>query len=271
MIETMERMKDSMNIGDYVDLQKLRELLKSWSKATGMATVAMDADGNVLCDDIGVTEFCNKYTKGTAEGSKRCAKCDREGKGVYFCHAGLMDFSSDIVVAGKVVGKIVGGQVLPNEPDEEKFRKMASELDTDPEQFMQALRKVPVRTEEAIRASAKLLEDMVNLIANMSYKEYIDAHVQQALNKNLDETIRLVTEIHNKSKELNKIESKQRILALNASIEAARAGELGKGFAVVAQEVGKLAGTSGEINASIKETLNEIESAVAELEETRKM
>ena len=40
---------------------------------------------------------------------------------------------------------------------------------------------------------------------------------------------------------------------------------------MVAQEVGKLAGTSGEINASIKETLNEIESAVAELEETRKM
>ncbi len=264
-------MEGKINIGDYVDLEKLNELMKSWSKATGMATVAMDADGNVIADDIGVTEFCNKYTKGTVEGSKRCAKCDREGKGVYFCHAGLMDFSSDIVVAGKIAGKIVGGQVLPNEPDEEKFRKMAAELGANPDQFMEALGKVPVRPEESIRAAAKLLEDMVNLIANMSYSEYVDKNVQAALNKNLDETIRLVTEINNKSKELDKIESKQRILALNASIEAARAGELGKGFAVVAQEVGKLAATSGEINASIKGTLKEIEEAVNELEETRRM
>ena len=269
--KNIERMKENMNISDYVDLQELSELMKEWSEATGMATVAMDADGNVLCDDIGVTEFCNKYTKGTAEGANRCARCDRDGKGVYFCHAGLMDFSSDIVVDGKKVGKIVGGQVLPNEPDEEKFRKMAAELGADTEPFMAALRKVPVRTEKEIRASAQLLENMVNLIANMSYKDHTVNNIQTALNKNLDETITLVTDIHNKSKELNKIESKQRILALNASIEAARAGEAGKGFAVVAQEVGKLAGTSGEINASIKETLNEIEKAVAELEESRKM
>lgn len=260
-----------MNIGDYVDLKKLNELMKSWSQATGMATVAMDADGNVISDDIGITEFCNKYTKGTVEGSKRCAKCDREGKGVYFCHAGLMDFSIDIIVAGKKAGKIIGGQILPAEPDEEKFRKIAGEIGVNPDEYINALRKIPIRNEEAIRASARLLGEMVNLMANMSHKDYVDRKVQEALNKNLDKTIKLVYEINNKSRELDKIESKQRILALNASIEAARAGEAGKGFAVVAQEVGKLAGTSGEINSSIKGTLKEIESAVSELEQTRKM
>lgn len=261
-----------MNIGEYLDLEKLNELIKYWSKATGMAAVALDANGNYISDgDIGVTEFCSKYTKGTEEGSRRCAKCDREGKGTYFCHAGLMDFSADIVVDGKIAGKIVGGQVLPKAPDEEAFLKMAEEIGANKEEFMEALSKVPVRTEEAIRASASLLEKMVNLIANMSYRDYIDKDMQRALNKNLDRTIDLVKEIHNKSKELDKIESKQKILALNASIEASRAGESGRGFAVVAQEVGKLAATSGEINVSIKTILNNIEKEVQELEETRRM
>lgn len=68
----------------------------------------------------------------------------------------------------------------------------------------------------------------------------------------------LLNELINKSKALDKIESKQKILALNAAIEAARAGELGKGFAVVADEVGKLAANSGEINHAIKDSLLEL-------------
>lgn len=72
----------------------------------------------------------------------------------------------------------------------------------------------------------------------------------------------LVDQMIEKSHALDKIESKQRMLALNASIEAARAGEAGKGFAVVADEVGKLASVSGEINHSIKEGMNELSDRV---------
>ncbi len=260
-----------MSIRDVVNLERLNDILKDWSLATGMATIAMDDEGKYISGEIGFTDFCMKYTRGSSEGARRCEKCDREEKGVYFCHAGLMDFSIDIVVEGNVVGKIIGGQILPNEPDEEKFRNIASQLGINPDDYIEALRKIPVRSEESIRASAALLGEMVNTIVNFEYRNYTDKNIQEALNKNLDKTVSLVTEINNKSKELDKIESKQRILALNASIEAARAGEAGKGFAVVAQEVGKLAGTSGEINASIKTTLKDIEEAVKELQEARKI
>lgn len=62
-----------------------------------------------------------KHTRGCAEGAKRCQKCDAEGKGVYECHAGLMDFSIDIVLNGEKLGAVIGGQVLPNEPNEESL------------------------------------------------------------------------------------------------------------------------------------------------------
>ena len=72
----------------------------------------------------------------------------------------------------------------------------------------------------------------------------------------------LLDELKEKSKALDKIESKQKILALNAAIEAARAGEFGKGFAVVADEVGKLARNSGDINQSIKVSLGELTECI---------
>lgn len=255
-----------MYIGDFVDLKRLNEIMKAWSLATRMATIAMDADGRYISDEIGFTDFCMKYTRGCTEGARRCEKCDREGTGVYYCHAGLMDFSMEIMIGDECVGKIIGGQVLPEEPDEEKFRQIAEELGIDADDYITALRKIPVRTPAAIQASAELLGAMINLIANFEYKIYMEKDIQEALDKNLDKAVALVNEAHSKSKELDKIESKQRILALNASIEAARAGEAGKGFAVVAQEVGKLAGTSGEINGAIKTTLAEIQQAVRELE-----
>jgi methyl-accepting chemotaxis protein len=79
----------------------------------------------------------------------------------------------------------------------------------------------------------------------------------------------LIEEINEKSAQLDKIESKQNILSLNASIEAARAGEFGRGFAVVAAEVGKLAVNSGEINKSIKESLKELTATIKALETSR--
>ena len=158
-----------MHLKDFFDLKLLEQLLKDWSKATGLATIAVDNQGKYISSEIGFTDFCMKYTRGSAEGSKRCLKCDNECSGTYFCHAGLMDFSIDIMVDNVYLGKIIGGQVLPKEPQEEKFRELARELGINPDQYIKALQKVPIKTEESIRASAKLLGDIVNMLVNFEY------------------------------------------------------------------------------------------------------
>ena len=255
-----------MDIRDFLDIPQLEKLMEDWSNATGLATIGVDANGEYFTKAINFNDFCMKYTRGSEEGAKRCQKCDAECTGTYFCHAGLMDFSRDIIVNGQKVGAVIGGQVLPEEPDDDKFRKIAKELGVSEDSYLEALHRVPVRSEESIKAAAQLLGDVVNMMVNSNYQQQNDVKKIEKMDADIEQAASLIREINEKSLQLDKIESKQNILSLNASIEAARAGEFGRGFAVVAAEVGKLAVNSGEINKSIKLSLKELTGTIKELE-----
>lgn len=255
-----------MKLKDFFDLKYLNRMLENWYKATGLAVIAMDEEGNYISDEFGMTDFCQKYTKGTKEGRKRCEQCDRENTGIYYCHAGLIDFSADIKIGDVCVGKIIGGQVLPEEPDEEKFGRIAREIGVSRREFIEALRKVPVRTEEEIKAAAEMLEETVNMLVNFKYREKKDSTRLERMDKDVKEAMTYIEEMNTYSKELDKIRSQQRILALNASIEAARAGESGKGFAIVASKVGDLAGNSGNVNEMLKKSLAALNHVVSNME-----
>ncbi len=112
-----------------------------------------------------------------------------------------------------------------------------------------------VITEEKLSFIESLL---TKCVADIFTNNFGDEKSETENNETVNKASTLLEELMDKSKALDKIESKQKILALNAAIEAARAGELGKGFAVVADEVGKLARNSGEINQSIKDSLLEL-------------
>lgn len=258
-----------MNISDFFDMDVLIQILTDWSTATGIGIIAVDEKGEYMMDPIGWKDFCMKYTRGTKEGLRRCVKCDQEGQGVYFCHAGLIDFTADIKIGDHFIGKLVGGQVLPQPPDEEHFRNLAVELGIDPDEYIEALQDITVRTEEEIRASAKLLDEVVNIVVNSQYVRKKDEDLILIFDQEIDKASDLIREINGKSCELDKIEGRQRILGLNASIEAARAGEFGKGFSVVAKEVGDLATSSETINKSIKESLKNLTTVIDKMEESK--
>lgn len=251
-----------MEIKDFTNMVEFERIMSNWATATGLATVAVGADGKYISECYNFTDFCIKLTRGSKEGCARCEKCDREGQGVYHCHAGLVDFGIPLVVEGQTLGSVIGGQVLPENPDEEKFRQVAREIGVDEDEYIKALHKVNVRSEATINASANLLGEVLNNFINAEYARNKNSSILDELSEGVDTTHRMVEKITQKTAELRSLQNRQNILALNASIEAARAGEVGAGFAVVAQEVRKLSEQSAKVNADIEEIVKNISQAV---------
>ncbi len=257
-----------MKLIDFMDMAHLQKIQDAFSDATGLAAIAVDAEGNYITKGSNFTDFCMKHTRGCSEGAKRCQKCDATGQGTYECHAGLMDFSIDIVLNGEKLGKMIGGQVLPQEPDEDKFTSIAQELGIDPAQYIRAVKKVPVRPEKSIRAAAALLDDVVNRAVLQEYMdktEYQKIHVWEEELANATSTVARIKE---NTRELQSIASKQTIMALNASIETARVGAVGAGFGIIAKQMGDFSKLSADIYKKITEDANMISDSINKMNQT---
>ena len=238
-----------MELKDFMNMNKLQEIQNNFSEATGLAAIAVGKNGEYITEGSNFTDFCMKYTRGSKEGNRRCVKCDNECSGTYFCHAGLMDFSVDIVVNGEKMGAIIGGQVLPKEPDEEEFRNTAKELGIDPEKYIQALRKVPVSTEKRIRSSANLLGIIVNQLVNLEYFKHVNAGRLDKVKDEISKSGELIAEINDNT----------------GHLKAARSGEAGKGFAVVAKSMQELSGQSASIYNDIEKSVGEITRLMSDI------
>ena len=248
-----------MELKDFMDLGKLQKIQDAFSDATGLAAIAVGKNGEYI------TEVCMKYTRNSVEGNRRCVKCDNECTGTYYCHAGLMDFAIDIMLNDEKVGAIIGGQVLPQEPEDEKFRQTARELGINEDAYVQAVHQVPVSTEKRIRASAELLGEIVNQLVNLEYFRYTNGDRFTQLHNEVMLTIDIIQDINANTHSLKSIANKQKMLSLNASIEAARSGEAGVGFAVVAKSMGELSSQSATIYGDIEKSVAEVTKSVNDI------
>ncbi len=255
-----------MKIQDFADMREFEKIISNWALATGMATVVVGADGAYISQQYHFTDFC-KAVRANQKGRTACEKCDREARGVYNCHAGLVDFAIEMTVNGEKLGHVLGGQVLPEQPDEERARSTAQALGMNPDEFIRAMRKVNVRSREVIEASVDLLDKVVNSFLRSEYAKNQTKYVFTNLVDGVNETNELIEQVKKETSTLQSIQSRQKILALNASIEAARAGDKGAGFAVVASEVGKLSERSSVVNKNIEEVVNRISQVVTSMKQ----
>ena len=294
----------NVKLQDIFDMQFLQDFQDSFARAVGVAAITVDKDGNAVTKPTNFTDFCMKCNRGNTVGNKRCIACDKQGgeqaartgkPAVYECHAGLMDFGAPIILKGQQIGSIIGGQVLTDELNEEKFRKYASELGVNPDEYVAAVKKVRHVSKETLEAAAHVFYIVAKNVSKMGYDQYrlhqlkqmsetVSTNVQQVSNamqklansahnvddnqQQLDAEITKVADIAGKITEftnmIQNIAKQTRMLGLNASIEAARAGTAGAGFTVVAEEIGKLANSSSETVENIQSFMTEINNSVTE-------
>lgn len=291
-----------IGLTELIDVATLQEIQDGFAKLTGMAALTTDEYGNAVTQGSNFTDFCMNYTRKSPVGCQRCEKCDKSGgqqtmqsgrASAYFCHAGLVDFAAPIMLNGKFIGSIIGGQVLTEKPDEKKFRAIARDLKIDPDEYINALRKIQIIEKSKIDAAADFLCTIAKVLSQTAYNNYLANQSNSGLtniNRTMlvkiceaDEAIqnsrkkihelsdafdglgkfaqKSADEVHSTAdtvKEIQNIASNTKILGFNASIEASRARESGKGFGVIAQEVRMLAETSHESSEKIEGAMKTI-------------
>ena len=296
---------ENIKLLDVIDRSMLQSLQDAFAKATGMAALATDENGPVT-ELSNATDFCIKYTRNSPVGCERCNKCDLEGgkeanrtgrPSVYYCHAGLVDFAAPIILNGKHIGSLIGGQVLTEAPDEDKFRKIASEIGVNPDEYIAALRKVKIVPKEQVDAAATLLYQMANALSEAGYQKLLalegknqstarlseinakqtelDIRIDDIMSemtylKKLFDEIKTSAEESEKSinstdsivKSIETASTQLTLISFNASIEAKRAGAAGAGFNVIAQEVRTLADTNTKQAGEVEGTLNDIKKVI---------
>ncbi len=302
--------KSHYYVEDLIDLNMLQQFQDSFSAATGMASVSVDNEKGSITEPSNFTDFCMKYTRGTDLGGERCEKCDVDGgkkaaasgrPAVYSCHAGLVDFAAPIIVNGIEIGAILGGQVLDAPPNEAYFRRIAREIGVNEEEYINALRKVPIVSRQQIDAAAEMLYVFANTISRMghhnqtltnetekfqSLTEDLLKNIQavtimtgefvtqiDALNQTSSDLLESSSQSKNKVKEtdailrfIRDVATQTNLLGLNAAIEATRAGEFGRAFNVVADEVQKLAVMSVDSAKKIENILDNLVTSMNAVE-----
>jgi methyl-accepting chemotaxis protein len=121
---------------------------------------------------------------------------------------------------------------------------------------------------ESASRGKRVVEDMKTAMVNIDQATAGLLNAVSQGSKGLEDVVKLITEISEKTKVINDIVFQTKLLSFNASVEAARAGEHGKGFAVVAEEVGNLAQMSGnaakEISTMLESSVKRVQSIVAQ-------
>lgn len=145
---------------ELLDVPKLQLLLDSYHEINGVLFTVRDTAGAVIV----VSEFqdiCSDFHRKCPDSLKLCIESDRhiaaalgEKTSPVVCRnsMGFVDSAAPVVIEGAHVGNVFIGHCLTEPPDETYFVEQARSYGFKEQEYLEALRKVPVLPEETLCA-----------------------------------------------------------------------------------------------------------------------
>jgi signal transduction histidine kinase/ligand-binding sensor protein len=167
----------NIKYNDIFNLEDLQRIQDSFSDATGVASIITHPNGTPITNPSNFCRLCHNIIRKTEKGRANCYQSDAMlgkhnalGPTVMPClSGGLWDAGASITIGGKHIANWLIGQVRNEELDEEGMMKYASEIGADRNEFMKALKEVPVMPVEQFNKVSKMLFVFANALSEKAY------------------------------------------------------------------------------------------------------
>lgn len=180
---------------EILDVSYLQELVDELALILGVRLWVLDMD----CMPVVVSSTGGEHCKliiDSLGGVMRCYKSAIGGLAelkktmeprVRICHAGFLCFDAPLILGDEMVGMISGDASLMEPPDPEKYRRLAEELDLDPEPLLASLGQVRSVKIEEVEFLLSVINALARTVTEMSYKQYVNTRLNRELEqKNLE-------------------------------------------------------------------------------------
>lgn len=190
-------------LADLIDFGHMQELLDNLCDAVGVSAAILDPCGEVLVA-ARWRRICTAFHRSNDRTRARCIHSDtvlarqlREGEPLscYRCGNGLTDAASPIMIDGHHVGNVFVGQLLLQSADEDFFRRQAAKFGFDEEEYLHALREVPVVSKERLSAILASLAGLARLVASIGLERLRGKAAEKRLRQRAEDVDRTNREL----------------------------------------------------------------------------
>jgi PAS domain S-box-containing protein len=201
----------SLKLTDLVSLRTLQRLQDNFSQALGISAHILDLDAEPITKSYYNSSFLAKICSTDQKALLKAIHRDKPY--IYECKGRLFSFAVPILVQGKAIALIKGGQVRLGNPNLKECKQLATEFNVDFDDYLEAYLSLPFFTKERLLASANLLKLVSSTISSMAFLGIsAEEEIQQVtyINDLLEQ------EVRRKTWDLERANKRYRMLIENA-------------------------------------------------------
>ena len=165
-------------LGNIIDKEALQSLMDDFYAVTRMGIGIIDLMGNVLVG-TGWQDVCTKFHRVNPQTLKNCVESDLTlSRGVkpgefkaYKCKNNLWDIATPIFIGDRHIGNVFLGQFFYDDEaiDYQFFTAQAEKYGFNKEEYIAALKSIPVWSREKVRSLMKFYAKFAAQISKLSY------------------------------------------------------------------------------------------------------
>lgn len=163
---------------DLIELKHLQHIQDSFAKATGVASIISDVDGNPITKPSNFCGVCETI-RATEKGNRRCMESDRilgeKARRLLTptyqecLSCGFVDASAPIIVAGKHIANWLIGQTNVMGVDKQRIQQYAAQIGADPDEMLSSYTSMSHMSLDTFREILDLLWNLAREISALGY------------------------------------------------------------------------------------------------------